>query len=349
MEPNQMPRLIAFVLPQFHPIPENSEWWGAGFTDWTNVAKAKPIFKGHYQPQLPADLSFYDLRVPESREDQANLAKEYGLDGFCYYHYWFKGKRLLERPVNEILASGKPDFPFCLCWANETWSRRWLGEEKEILIKQEYSDEDDLNHAEYLASVFADNRYLRVNGRPLFVIYRPSDLPNPAKTIRVIKEIVFKKNNVEPFIVGNNSHQLSSEKLLAAGCDAILNFRPQLSALPNAFNDEFTWNRWSRNFLKFGQANGKLKLYDYQEALELMQALEPETFDHIIPCVFVGWDNTARRGDKGIVVINSTAELFKQEVIRTQNKLSRATNNTGLIFINAWNEWAEGNHLEPDQ
>src|SRR5215216_5464827 len=158
-------RPIAIYLPQFHPIPENDAWWGKGFTEWTNVTRAKPLFKDHYQPHLPANLGFYDLRVPQVREAQAKLAIEHGIYGFCYYHYWFNGKRIIERPVEEVITSGKPDFPFCLFWANETWSRRWLGEEKEILIKQTYSLEDDYKHASYLANVFADERSIKVENR----------------------------------------------------------------------------------------------------------------------------------------------------------------------------------------
>ena len=161
-------RAIAFYLPQFHPIPENDAWWGKGFTEWTNVAKARPLFRGHYQPHLPADLGFYDLRLPETREAQAELAREHGISGFCYYHYWFHGRRLLERPFQEVLESGRPKFPFCLCWANEPWSRRWLGEEQDILIAQTYSREDDEAHSEYLSSVFSDERYITVGNRPVF-------------------------------------------------------------------------------------------------------------------------------------------------------------------------------------
>ncbi len=154
-------RLIAFHLPQFHPIPENDAWWGKGFTEWTNVARARPLFRGHYQPRHPADLGYYDLRLPETRAVQAELAQTYGIEGFCYWHYWFHGYRLLERPVEEILASGQPDFPFCLAWANESWSRSWLGDDREVLVEQSYSEKDDVAHAHWLAAVFDDPRYIR--------------------------------------------------------------------------------------------------------------------------------------------------------------------------------------------
>jgi lipopolysaccharide biosynthesis protein len=179
------PRVIAFYLPQYHPIPENDLWWGKGFTEWTNVAKARPVFRGHCQPHLPADLGFYDLRVAESRDAQAALAREYGIQGFCYFHYWFNGKRLLERPFDEVLGSGRPDFPFCLCWANESWSRRWLGEERDVLMEQTYSQEDDLAHADWLGRAFADNRYIRIGGRPLFLVYRPAHLPDAKRTVEL--------------------------------------------------------------------------------------------------------------------------------------------------------------------
>ena len=181
-------RLIAFYLPQFHPIPENDRVWGKGFTEWTNVTKAKPLFRGHYQPHLPADLGFYDLRLPEARQAQAELAQEYGIYGFCYYHYWFNGKRLLQRPFDEVLQSGEPAFPFCLCWANEHWTRAWDGDLNGVTVEQRYSEEDDRNHIHWLLTAFRDRRYIRLNGRPLFLVYRAHDLPSPLRTTTLWRE-----------------------------------------------------------------------------------------------------------------------------------------------------------------
>src|ERR1700744_6576734 len=183
-------RLIAFYLPQFHPIPENDLWWEAGFTEWTNVAKAKPLFQGHRQPRLPSDLGFYDLRVPEVREQQAQLARDSGVEGFCYWHYWFSGRRVLERPFEEVLASGRPDFPFCLAWANQSWTGIWHGNPKTKLISQEYPGiEDQKQHFDWALKAFRDDRYLKVDGRPIFVVYDPGNLPKESSFLDHWREL----------------------------------------------------------------------------------------------------------------------------------------------------------------
>ena len=341
-------RLIAFNLPQFHPIPENNATWGEGFTEWFNVTKAKPLFKNHYQPHRPKDFGFYDLRVPETRLAQAEMAQEYGIDGFCYYHYWFNGKLLLERPTEEILISKEPQFPFCFCWANESWSKRWLGEDKDVFVHQKYSEEDHIVHAKYLSQYFQDERYIKINNQPIFTIYRPSDIPNIENAISIFKDICFKETGLELFIIGSNSHEWDTDVLLNYGFDAVLSFRPQLGVLPFSFTDEFNTNRLIRNIKKFGVFNGNLRLYDYAEAVEIMRLVEPVNFDKIMPTVFLGWDNTARKGDSAIVIQGNTPELFLNELNRVHYKLNQSKINNNVIFINAWNEWAEGCHLEPD-
>lgn len=341
------PKLIAINLPQYHPIPENDEWWGKGFTEWTNVTKAKPLFKNHYQPHLPADLGFYDLRLPEARQAQAELAKAYGIYGFMYYHYWFKGRRLLEAPVNGILNTKQPNFPFCLCWANETWSRRWIGEEKEVLIKQEYSDDDDRQHAIWLVRAFEDQRYIRINNRPIFTIYRPSDLPNLAATVATIKSIALANGVHEPYIIGCNAH-LQHKDFRKEGLDAILNFDPQLTLLPYAFDDNPNYRRLWHN-LKLGFFSKTLKIYDYKQAASWMHQ---RIFDYpYYPCVMVGWDNTPRRGKKGVILTNQSPDVFAASLQWAKAKSTefKSEIEEGLIFVNAWNEWAEGNHLEPCQ
>jgi lipopolysaccharide biosynthesis protein len=339
------PRLIAFYLPQYHPTPENDAWWGKGFTEWTNVTRSKSLFKEHYQPHLPSDLGFYDLRLPEARQSQVDLAKDYGIHGFCYYHYWFNGRRLLERPFNDVLTSGKPDFPFCLCWANETWSRRWLGEEKNILIKQTYSLEDDRRHAEWLVQAFADPRYIRRNGKPLFLIYRPHDLPHPEKTIEILRQACLSHGIPEPHLVGVDAHR-SRFDYRQLGFDETLRFEPQLSVLPHFMEDKSTFSKWVHN-VKLGVINSKLKVYDYDLARCLMEQQKVD-FPHI-PCIFVAWDNTPRRGKDGVIIINSTPEKFAAGLSKVVNSVADRPTDERIVFINAWNEWAEGNHLEPDQ
>lgn len=337
-------RCIAFYLPQFHITPENDAWWGRGFTEWTNVTRARPLFRGHYQPHLPADLGFYDLRVPETRQAQADLAKAHGIEGFCYWHYWFHGKRILERPFQEVLTLGQPDFPFCLAWANETWSRRWLGEDRDILIEQTYSADDDREHARWLAGAFADPRYIRVEGRPLFLIYRPLDLPDCAQTLDCIRTEVTRLGLPNPFMLGINGHSrhIDSRTL---GFDGTVNFQPQLGVLPDFADEGFRLSKFWRN-IRRGIVNGQLRALDYTESRRVMRRHQYDYPSY--PCVFVGWDNTPRRGKHAIILV-STPETFEDALNETLSSVVNKPYADRLIFINAWNEWAEGNHLEPDQ
>lgn len=337
-------RFICFYLPQFHPIPENDSWWGRGFTEWTNVAKAKPLFKGHYQPHLPADLGYYDLRLKETREAQAELAKTYGIEGFCYWHYWFHGKRLLERPFNEVLDSGTPHFPFCLAWANEPWSRRWTGEEQEILQAQSHSVEDDYEHANWLIRVFSDDRCIRINERPLFLVYRPNHLPEPHRTTDIIRETALRNGLPNPFLVGIDSHAPDVD-FRTIGFDCNLAFEPKLGFLPEFNNDGISWSKFVRN-TKLGVFSPRLKIFDYETAVQYLN-------QHEIACphfrsIMVGWDNTPRRGENGIVIQDTTPEKFGRRLNDLVESLMTHPFEERIIFINAWNEWAEGNHLEPD-
>lgn len=345
---NEM-RYIAIHLPQFHPIPENNEWWGEGFTEWTNVARAKPLFNGHYQPHVPADLGFYDLRLPEARQAQATLAMQYGIDGFCYYHYWFHGQRLLERPVDEILDSQQPDFPFCLFWANETWEGRWHGVTKgsKILIKQDYSVQDDLDHIAWLAKVMADPRYIKVEGRPLFVIYRPLDLPDCARTLSVWREEMSRRGMPNPFFMASNSHSYGTN-FLEYGFDGVLQFLPQLSVLdcfePRNFKHKL--KRLVRN-LMHGVLSTDLHLYDYEKSVRKMLM---KTDWPVFRSLFSSWDNSARSGRKGVTLLNSDPDTFAKMLLEVSSStLDEQPAGRRLVFLNAWNEWAEGNHLEPDQ
>ncbi len=350
-------RAIAFHLPQFHPIPENDVWWGKGFTEWTNVAKAKPQFPGHYQPHLPSDLGFYDLRLPEAREAQAALAREYGIYGFCYYHYWFNGKRLLERPVNDIIASEQPDFPFCLCWANENWTRRWDGQEKEILCAQNYGEEDDLNHIRWLIPVFRDPRYIRVNGRPLFMVYRLSLFPQPEQTIELWRNEARRQGIGEIFIC--NVENFASEQGLAPKChlDGAVEFAPDYSVLPGPQKPNWLTNKLRRR-PRLQKIAGELgltqpwflnhRIYSYEELMEKMLA-KPEASYLRFPCVTPAWDNCARRNSDASIFHGSTPELYQKWLTAAAREAVSLRPDDPIVFINAWNEWAEGNHLEPCQ
>jgi lipopolysaccharide biosynthesis protein len=340
---------IAVVLPQFHPIPENDAWWGRGFTEWTNTTKAKPLFRGHYQPHLPGELGFYDLRLPEARLAQAQLAAEHGISGFCYYHYWFNGRRVLERPVAEILRTGEPDFPFCLCWANENWTRAWDGREREVLLQQHYSDEDDVAHIRSLVEYFADSRYIRIDGRPLFIVYKAHALPQPKAT--------FDRWRAYAKAVGIGDLYLAQFEAFGAGTsgdprkiglDLSIEFTPDWRNLGGSY--------YATPKAKLAIALGLLprayrdhQIHDYGLMVQRTMA-KPVPDYPFVRCVSPGFDSSPRRALKNAVILkNSTPERFGAWLRWALDQTARHDwTGQRLLFINAWNEWAEGNHLEPD-
>jgi lipopolysaccharide biosynthesis protein len=339
-------RTIAFYLPQFHPIPENDEWWGPGFTEWRNVAKARPLFPGHYQPHLPGDLGFYDLRVPEVREAQAALAREHGISGFCYYHYWFNGRRVLERPFAEVLASGKPDFPFCLCWANENWTRVWDGGEKNVLLQQHYSAEDDLAHIRSLIPALADPRYIRVDGRPLLLVYRTELLPEPARTAERWRAEAAKAG-VGDLYLARVENFVSGIDPASVGFDAAVEFAP-LGAQVGKVKFRGAMHRSLARMGLLSQAYTENRVSTYRALMAGMLA-KPDPGFKRFRCVTPMWDNTARRRTGATVYTGSTPELYETwlgEVAR--QTIAKFPPDEQIVFVNAWNEWAEGCHLEPD-
>ncbi len=342
-------RAIAFYLPQFHPIPENDQWWGKGFTEWTNVIRATPQFKGHYQPHLPADLGFYDLRVPEVREAQAEMARDCGIHGFCYYHYWFNGRRLIERPFNEVLASGKPDFPFCLCWANEAWTRAWDGHTSQVLMPQEYSPQDDLAHIRWLCGAFADRRYIRVEGKPLFLVYHAADLPDPLGTTTRWREEARRLGVGELHLCRVESHGKSCElDPNRAGFDAGVEFAPNGIIMGRTMGVAGRWE-WRRKLGLEPEHYRRHKIRHYPTMLQ--NAVKRRLPDHpLYRCVTPSWDNAARRAKGANIFVESHPSLYEHWLRQTVDQTAqRQPPERRLLFINAWNEWAEGNHLEPDQ
>jgi hypothetical protein len=333
-------RLIAFYLPQFHPIAENDEWWGKGFTEWRNVAPAEPQFPGHYQPHVPADLGFYDLRLAETRQRQADLAQSAGISGFCYYHYWFNSKRLLQRPFDEVLASGQPDFPFALCWANDPWSRRWDGRIDDLLQAQTYSTEDDVAHIRWLLPALRDRRAITVERKPLFLVYRASDLPDPARTCETWRHEVEQAGLAGIYLVAVETAWELGWDATEVGFDAKVLFQPQFGWLITHVSKQ----EGAR--LNVPEKDG-LQVYDYDAVLAALDDLEPVDYRRY-ESVFPGWDNTPRVGDRAVIIHNSTpssyGEWLREAVTRARNQPTEHR----IVFLNAWNEWAEGCHLEPD-
>ncbi len=332
--PGRDPLVVAFYLPQFHPIPENDAWWGAGFTEWRNVVRATPEFEGHYQPHLPGELGFYDLRVAETRVAQAQLAKRFGVDAFCYYHYWFSGRRILERPFEEVLNSGSPDFPFCLAWANEPWTRNWDGGSQEVLLAQSYTDEDHDNHIQYLIRAFRDTRYLRVDGRPVFLIYNPKHIPDFNAVVERWRNRCIAEGVGDPLFIVFETFGFINSDPAEFGCDAAAEF------LPHGID------RYAAKFTNHEPAIQNNYVFDYEQVSQGHLAYERPTWTHM-RCIVPNWDNTARKKKVWSVILRgSTPELFRAWAAGTLQQAK--AEGTPLVFVNAWNEWAEGTHLEPD-
>jgi hypothetical protein len=326
---NGKPFLISLYLPQFHPIPENDEWWGKGFTEWTNVAKATPLYPEHYQPHVPADLGFYDLRLSETREAQAAMARAYGVDAFCYYHYWFAGRRILERPFNEMLASGRPDFPFLACWANESWSGVWHGSPDKVLILQTYPGvEDYIRHFHAMLPAFRDRRYVKVNGKPMFVVWAPTAIPNPRQFADLWRELALKAGLPGLHLVG-------AMPLAAKWSAGDIGFD---ASLPLFMPKRIISTRGGKRYPT---------TYKYEAIYEQFIPSYPAD-GKTYPCVKPNWDNTPRCGVNGLVFEDATPEIFRKQFQKALKWSAGMPENNRVIFIKAWNEWAEGNYLEPD-
>lgn len=338
-------RLLALYLPQFHPIPENDKWWSRGFTEWTNVGKAKPFYKGHYQPRVPADLGYYDLRVPETRQAQADLAKKYGIEGFVYWHYWFgNGKRLLERPFNEVLESGEPNFPFALAWANETWKGFPHGlKDRNTLIEQKYSGiKDYTEHFKAVLPAFQDERYIRIDDKPFFMILKPLDNKEVKIFIKTWRRLAVENGLKGIYFVGHkNSYEYSEDDILNIGFDAINPVR--LHEFFNSVNNGM-WNRIYRKFIK--EILRKPNVHKFSKLSKYFINHSIDSEENVIPTIITGWDHTPRSGRDGLIVENMTPSNFKTHVHEAFSCVKHKKNK--VIMIKSWNEWAEGNYLEPD-
>ena len=338
---------IAIYLPQFHAIPENDLWWGKGFTEWTNARKALPRFKGHYQPHLPADLGFYDLRKEEARLAQEQLAKVYGIHGFCYYHYWFNGKRLLYEPLDKKMQNPKEDLPFMMCWANENWTRTWDGADHQILMHQDYNFDDDEKHIIHLISYFKDERYMKVNGKPIFIIYRPRLFPDVKKTIALWREKV-KEAGFPDLYIGfaqNTEHSFAPEE---KGFDFGFQFQPNFGSQPaGTLYNMSIYKRIKRRIRKkIGLKLESFKYYvDYKEYSE--KQIQLGFKENIYPGITPMWDNSARKKENAFILHDSSPEKYKCWLEYIKNNYPWKDVPENFLFINAWNEWAEGNHLEP--
>ncbi len=330
-------KLIAFYLPQFHRIAENAEWWGPGFTEWTNVAKGKPNFDGHYQPHIPRDFGFYDLANVEVMREQAEYARLYGIGAFCFHYYWFSGRRILEKPIHNFLKSDI-QIDFCFCWANENWTRTWSGDTKSVLLEQKYADGDEECFIQSLVDAFNDPRYIRVNNKPMLVVYRAKQMPNPIASIEKWRAEVLRLGFPGLHVVAVDFYDISDPG--EVGADALVEFPPHKFNFPQNHPD---------NIPALSNPRFTGGLVDYRKVV-LQSALRPKPNFTFYRGIIPSWDNTARRQDNPTILINATPSIFGAwlKFIRSYTRLNFQSSEENFIFINAWNEWGEGCHLEPD-
>ena len=366
---NPKARVIAFYLPQFHPIPENDKWWGKGFTEWTNVAKAKPLFKGHYQPRIPADLGFYDLRVPEVREQQAQMAQEAGIEGFCYWHYWFShDHKLLERPFQEVLSSGKPDFPFCLGWANHSWTNKsWEAgtrQQKEMtLMQMVYNEDEYIKHFYDVLPALKDKRYITVDNKPLFLVWSPTDIPSANTFIQLWQQLA-KENGLNGIhFVGIqqsiiNDHIRLKDLLFKRIPNQAANIYQHILELGFDAINSRGYNRADlccRTLWNIIYRAITIRLFKYypiskcdQRQINRHLYSQEDTQENVYPTIIPNWDRSPRSGKKARIYTNSTPEVFAEQVDMALDLIKNKKEEHKILFLMSWNEWAEGNYMEPD-
>lgn len=344
MDSNKV-RVIAFYLPQYHPTAENDQWWGKGFTEWTNVGKARPLFHGHYQPRVPADLGYYDLRVPETRIEQAEMAEKYGVEGFCYWHYWFgNGRQLLQRPFREVLASGKPDFPFCLSWANHSWEDKQFSKEgtHRVLMEQLYPGEtDETDHFNTLLPAFKDHRYICVDGKPVFMVYNPFELPDARRFIGLWQKLARENGLKGIHFIGQTNNAKEVQSLKDMGFDAV-----NIVRLFDFFKQDFSiLEKIHMKIMRIVFKRGRI--VDYARAAKFFTGTEDRETD-CYPTIIPNWDHSPRSGRKGHILVHSTPEKFKKHILQTFANVIHKPEDKRIVFLKSWNEWAEGNYMEPD-
>lgn len=329
--------LIAYYLPQFHRIKFNDDYWGKGFTEWTNTAKAKPLFKGHYQPHIPADLGFYDLSVPSIRREQAELASQYGISAFCYWHYWLgKNQEIMDMPFKEVIKDKGIKLPFCLAWANHDWHNI---KTKEIIIKQQYEGIDDYQaHYNSLSQAFKDNRYYKIDNKPIFVIFSPFEIPNVSEFITYWNHFAKNDGLNGIYFIAIVKKNEDIDKALNKGFNAVNTMKLQ--------EFEFHRNWFEKIYDQLKHSVFKRPyVYSFKNVMKYFLS-DKEKKEDVIPTIISGWDHTPRSGKKALVLNNCNPETFSLHVKNVIEHISHKKNK--IAFIRAWNEWAEGNHLEPD-